>query len=64
MRKLAEMVTSVKNEWQHYERVVDADASLKNHRFDLVLQNLKQALADATHHLKWLHHRNEIEQDS
>jgi hypothetical protein len=41
--------------------VVEADASLKNHRQDLVLNNLKTALQDAIHHLKWLGHRNEIE---
>ena len=43
---------------------MDADASLKNHRQDLVLTNLKTALGDAIHHLKWLEHRNDIEAQS
>jgi hypothetical protein len=57
-------VNSVQNEQQHYQRVSDADQTLKTHRQDLVLQNLKQALAHALHHLKWLEHRNEIEKVS
>lgn len=64
MRKLSETVIVVQNEAAHFQRVKEVDSELKNHRQELVLQNLKQALGDATHHLKWLQHRNEAESNS
>lgn len=61
MRKLQETVIAVQNDQLHYTRVLDADKQLNTHRAELILQNLNQALSDASHHLKWLQHRNEQE---
>lgn len=64
MRRLQETLTLQDNEAQHYQRVKAADQTLSGHRSELVLGNLTQALADALHHLKWLQHRNALEQGS
>lgn len=54
IRKLHETICLLENESSHYQRVAAADQTLKGHRAELVHNNLKQALADASHHLKWL----------
>jgi hypothetical protein len=64
MRNLSEKLSSFKIESQYLESVSQSDKTLNQERQALILQNLMQALADATHHLYWLQHRNKLELDS
>jgi|LakMenEpi03Aug12_release.lakeMendotaPanAssembly.Ray.scaffolds.fasta_scaffold3674374_1 hypothetical protein len=49
MRKLSELLQIIANETKHYERVDEADESLRATRYELLRNNLEQALADAAH---------------
>lgn len=54
MRTLSESLLACSVESQYLKVVSDSDKTLNGERQALALQNLMQALADATHHLYWL----------
>ena len=61
---MSEKLSVISVETNYLNAVTEGDKKLKQEKNSFLLQNLKSALADATHHLYWLQHRNKIEEES